>query len=365
LSIIINLKNKVKCFMILGGDMMNKICFFDTKPYDKMYFDLLKEAYGIEIDYFEPKLGPRTAFMANGYEAVVAFVNDTINKETIETLYQNGTRLIAMRCAGYNNVDFKAAYGKIHVVRVPAYSPYAVAEHAMALLLALNRKIHKAYIRTRDFNFSLNGLTGFDLHGKTVGVIGTGKIGRVFMDICKGFGMKVIAYDPYPLKDSDIHYVSLEELFKESDIISLHCPLTKDTFHLINEETIKMMKKGVYIVNTSRGALIDSEALLEGLKNEKIGGACLDVYEEESELFYEDMSYVVIQDDVLARILSMPNVIVTSHQAFLTKEALHNIAETTLKNCRDYFDDKVLENEVCYRCGRGEVCLRKENKRCF
>lgn len=344
---------------------MNKICFFDTKPYDKIYFDSLKEKYDIEIEYFEPKLGPKTVFMAKEFEVVVAFVNDTIDKKTIDILYENGTRLIAMRCAGYNNIDFKAAYGKIHVVRVPEYSPYAVAEHAMALLLSLNRKIHKAYIRTRDFNFSLNGLTGFDLHGKTIGVIGTGKIGRVFIDICKGFGMKVIAYDPYPIKNSNIDYVSLEELFKESDLISLHCPLTKDTFHMINEDAIKIMKKGVYIINTSRGALIDSEALLEGLKSEKIGGACLDVYEEESELFYEDMSYVVIHDDILARIISMPNVIVTSHQAFLTKEALHNIAETTLINCRDFFNDKVLENEVCYQCGKGQACLRQKNKRCF
>ena len=222
---------------------MNKICFFDTKPYDKIYFDSLKEKYDIEIEYFEPKLGPKTAFMAKEFEVVVAFVNDTIDKKTIDILYENGTRLIAMRCAGYNNIDFKAAYGKIHVVRVPEYSPYAVAEHAMALLLSLNRKIHKAYIRTRDFNFSLNGLTGFDLHGKTIGVIGTGKIGRVFIDICKGFGMKVIAYDPYPIKNSNIDYVSLEELFKESDLISLHCPLTKDTFHMINEDAIKIMKK--------------------------------------------------------------------------------------------------------------------------
>jgi D-lactate dehydrogenase len=344
---------------------MKKICFFDTKPYDKISFDQMKEEYGLDIEYFEPKLGPKTAFMANGIEVVVAFVNDTIDKETIDILYKNGTRLIAMRCAGYNNVDFKAAYGKIHVVRVPEYSPYAVAEHAMALLLTLNRKTHKAYIRTRDFNFSLNGLTGFDLHGKTVGVIGTGKIGRVFIDICKGFGMKVIAYDPYPNKDFDINYVSLNELFEESDIISLHCPLTKDTFHIINSDTIKMMKKGVYIINSSRGALIDSEALLEALKAEKLGGACLDVYEEETELFYEDMSYTVIHDDILARIISMPNVIVTSHQAFLTKEALHNIAETSLKNCRDYFEDKALQHEICYQCGKADNCVRDKNQRCF
>lgn len=344
---------------------MNKICFFDTKPYDKIYFELLKSQYDIDIEYFETKLGPKTAFMAKGYEAVVAFVNDTIDEKTINILYENGVKLIAMRCAGYNNVDFKAAFRKIHVVRVPAYSPYAIAEHAMALLLTINRKIHKAYSRTRDFNFSLNGLTGFDLHGKTMGVIGTGKIGRIFIDICKGFGLKVIAYDPFPLKDTDIHYVSLEELCKEADIISLHCPLTKDTYHMINHKTIDLMKKGVYLINTSRGALIDSEDLLEALKAEKIGGACLDVYEEETELFYEDMSYAIIRDDVLARIISMPNVIVTSHQAFLTQEALNNIAETTLANCREFFDDKALSNEVCYQCSKGEPCPKEKNQRCF
>ena len=344
---------------------MNKICLFDTKPYDRICFELLKNQYDIEIEYFEPKLGPKTAFMAKGFDAAVAFVNDTIDEETINILYQNGMRLIAMRCAGYNNVDFKAAFQKIHVARVPAYSPYAVAEHAMALLLTLNRKIHRAYIRTRDFNFSLNGLTGFDLYGKTMGVIGTGKIGRVFVNICNGFGLKVIAYDPFPIKDSGIHYVSLEELCKESDIISLHCPLTKDTFHMINHDTINRMKIGVYLINTSRGALINSEDLLEAMKAGRIGGAGLDVYEEETELFYNDMSYAIIQDDVLSRIISMPNVIVTSHQAFLTKEALHNIAETTLLNCREFFDDKTLSNEICYQCSKGEPCPKEKNGRCF
>jgi D-lactate dehydrogenase len=344
---------------------MNKICFFDTKPYDKIYFDQLKEQYKIEIEYYEPKLGPKTAFMAKGYEAVVAFVNDTIDDETINILYENGVKLIAMRCAGYNNVDFKAAYHRLHVVRVPAYSPYAVAEHAIALLLTLNRKIHRAYNRTRDFNFSLNGLTGFDLHGKTIGVIGTGKIGRIFVDICKGFGLKVLAYDPYPIKDSDIQYVSMAELCKEADMISLHCPLTKDTFHLINKDMIQTMKKGVYIVNTSRGALINTEDLLDALKEERVGGACLDVYEEETEFFYEDLSYTIIQDDILARIISLPNVIVTSHQAFLTKEALYNIAETSLQNCRDFFDDQPLNTEVCYQCSKGEDCPKEKNQRCF
>ncbi|NLK28143.1 MAG: 2-hydroxyacid dehydrogenase [Clostridiales bacterium] len=344
---------------------MKKVCFFDTKPYDKLYFEQLKDQYGVEIDYFETRLGPKTAFMAKGYEVAIAFVNDIIDKEAIDVLYECGVRLLAMRSAGYNNIDFKAAFGKIHVVRVPAYSPYAVAEHAMALLLTLNRKIHRAYSRTREFNFSLNGLMGFDLHGKTMGVVGTGKIGRVFIDICKGFGLKIIAYDPFPLENSGIQYVSFEELCKASDIISLHCPLTKDTFHMINQKTIDLMKKGVYIVNTSRGALINSEDLLHAIKEEKIGGACLDVYEEETELFYEDMSYTIIQDDVLSRMISMPNVLVTSHQAFFTKEALHNIAETTLMNIKEYFDQQVLTNEICYQCTKTGDCPRDKNNRCF
>lgn len=344
---------------------MKRICFYDTKPYDKEYFEKYKNDYGFEIDYFEEKLTAKTAIMAKGYEAVVAFVNDTIDKKAIDILYENGTKIIAMRCAGYNNIDFKAAYEKIHIVRVPAYSPYAVAEHAMALLLTLNRKIHRAYARTREFNFSLNGLTGFDLHGKTVGIVGTGKIGRTFMDICKGFGMNIIAYDPYPIANSGIKYVTFDELCEQSDIISLHCPLAKNTMHIINKESIDKMKKGVIIINTSRGALINSEDLLTGIKEGKIGGACLDVYEEETDLFYEDMSYTIIQDDVLSRMISMPNVIVTSHQAFLTEEALSNIAETTLMNLKEYFDGDMMKNEICYDCHKGEACNRKLNKRCF
>ena len=269
---------------------MKNIAFFDTKPYDRIWFDRLKDKYGFEFKYFESKLNSDTAVMCAGLDGVVAFVNDVIDEKTISILSDQDIRILALRCAGYNNVDFKAAYGKIHVVRVPAYSPHAVAEHAMALLLTLNRKIHRAYIRTRDFNFSINGLTGFDLFGKTMGVVGTGKIGRVFVDICKGFGMKVIAYDPFPTKDSGIDYVELEELFRQSDIISLHAPLTKETYHIINQDSIAMMKDGVIIINTSRGALIDSEALLEAIKNGKIGGAGLDVYEEESDIFFEDYS---------------------------------------------------------------------------
>lgn len=345
--------------------MMKNIAFFDTKPYDRVWFDRLKDKYGFEFKYFESKLNSDTAVMCAGLDGVVAFVNDVIDEKTINILSEQGIRILALRCAGYNNVDFKAAYGKIHVVRVPAYSPHAVAEHAMALLLTLNRKIHRAYIRTRDFNFSINGLTGFDLYGKTMGVVGAGKIGRVFVDICKGFGMKVIAYDPFPTKDSGIDYVELEELFRRSDIISLHAPLTKETYHIINQDSIAMMKDGVIIINTSRGALIDSEALLEAIKNGKIGGAGLDVYEEESDIFFEDYSNAIIQDDVLARLISMPNVIVTSHQAFLTDEALKNIAETTLENLRQFFDGEDLTNEICYQCAKYGNCEKQGKGRCF
>ena len=260
------------------------------------------------------------------------FVNDTVNAAVIDRLCQLGVKTLALRCAGYNNVDIKYAKDKLKVVSVPAYSPYAVAEHAMALLLTSIRRVHKAYIRTRDHNFSLNGLTGFDLHGKTVGVVGTGKIGRIFINICRGFGMNVIAYDKFPAKDSGIEYVELDELFSRSDIISFHCPLTDETYHLIDEKSVDKLKKGVVIINTSRGALIDAEALLEGIKARKIGAACLDVYEEEADVFFQDFSGHIIADDTLARLISMPNVIVTSHQAFLTEEALSNIAETTVNN---------------------------------
>ncbi len=344
---------------------MKKIAFFDAKPYDKIWFDQLKDQYGFKIKYYENKLNEDTATMASGSDAIVAFVNDDINAQVIDFLSEKGINIIALRSAGYNNVDFKSAFGRVHVVRVPAYSPYAVAEHAMALLLTLNRHIHRAYNRTRDYNFSLNGLTGFDLHGKTVGVIGTGKIGQVFIDICRGFGMRVIAYDLYPAKDKGIEYVSLEELFTQSDVISLHCPLTKDTHHLLDRYAFSLMHDGVYIINTSRGALVDSEALLEAIKSGKVGGAGLDVYEEESDLFFEDFSNTIIQDDVLARLVSMPNVIVTSHQAFLTQEALQNIAQTTLQNLKDYFDDKPLDNEICYQCNRREACPKKQVGRCF
>ncbi len=325
---------------------MEKIAFFDTKPYDKQWFDKLNTDFNIK--YVDYKLTPDSAAAAKGCKAVCAFVNDTISSETIDELCEIGVKLIAMRCAGYNNVDIKYAKDKISIVRVPVYSPYAVAEHTMALLLTLNRKIHKAFIRTRDFNFSLNGLTGFDLHGKTAGIIGTGQIGRIFIDICKGFGMKVIAYDPYPVEGYGIDYVPLDKLFAESDIISLHCPLTSSTRYIINEGSLAKMKEGVVILNTSRGQLIDSDALLQALKDKKVRGAGLDVYEEETAIFFEDYSSTVIQDDVLALLVSMPNVIMTSHQAFLTDEALQKIAEVTLFNLNQFFKGEALKNEVVY-----------------
>ncbi len=344
---------------------MKKISFYDTKPYDKIYFDQLKDEYGFEISYFEEKLYERTAITASGSDAVCAFVNDDINAKTIELLYDQGIRVIAMRCAGYNNIDFKAAYEKIHVVRVPAYSPNAVAEHTMALLLSLNRHLHRAYNRTRDYNFSLNGLTGFDLNGKTIGVVGTGKIGRTFIEICKGFGLHVIAYDPYPAKDADFEYVSFEEICRQADIISLHCPLTRETRHIVNKDSIARMKDGVFILNTSRGALINSQDLLEGIRSKKIGAAGLDVYEEETDLFYEDLSDTIPEDEVISALLAMPNVLVTSHQAFLTHEALHNIARVTFENLKAFFDGDKLDNEICYYCEKNKTCDRSHQKRCF
>ncbi len=324
---------------------MITIGFYDTKPYDTEYFNLINEQYGFKIKYIEARLNENTAMLSCDCDAVCAFVSDDVSAPVIERLCACGVRLIAMRCAGYNNVDVKYAEGKIPVVRVPAYSPYAVAEHAMAMLLTLNRRTHKAFLRTRDFNFSLNGLTGFDLHSKTVGVIGTGNIGSVFIDICKGFGMNIIAYD-INKNNADAEYVSLQELFERSDIISLHCPLNQSTYHLINKTSIAKMKKNTFIINTSRGALIDSEDLLMSLLDEKLGGACLDVYEEEVDLFYEDNSETIIKDNILTRLIGLPNVIVTSHQGFLTREALTNIASTTLENISAFFADGSLPNKI-------------------
>ena len=323
---------------------MKRIAFFDTKKYDIESFDKINKDY--EIIYYEDKLNAKTAILAKGFDAVCAFVNDDINARVIDKLVSYGIKVLLLRCAGYNNVDMKYAHNKIHVLRVPAYSPNAVAEHAMALLLCLNRKIHKAYLRTRDFNFNIVGFTGFDLAGKTVGVIGTGKIGIEFISICKGFKMNILAYDPYPNNSLDIEYVSLEELFMRSDVISLHCPLTSSTRHLINEETIKLMKDDVVIVNTSRGGLIDSKALLYALHDKKIKAAGLDVYEEEANLFFEDNSNEIVSDDILSLLIALPNVIITSHQGYLTEEALDNIASVTLENFHAYINNKELKNEV-------------------
>lgn len=343
-----------------------QVAFFDTKPYDITYFKKYGEEHGIDFKFFETKLTEDTAELAHGYDAVCAFVNDTVNKNVIDRLESMGVRVLALRCAGFNNVDMKYAFGRLHVLRVPAYSPYAVAEHAAALLLTSVRRIHKAYIRSKDFNFSLSGLTGFDLYGKTVGIIGTGKIGKVFVDICKGFGMKVLAYDKFPSKEIEdgerVRYTDLAEIFSECDIISLHCPLTDETYHMIDNAAIEKCKKGVVIINTSRGALVDAEALLAGIKSRKVGAACLDVYEEESDLFFEDNSGHILEDDVLARLISMPNVIVTSHQAFLTEEALESIAKTTVNNLISFFENGQCENELCYRGDSAEDC---KSGKCF
>ena len=342
-----------------------KIAFFDAKSYDKPAFERLAVQNDIKIKFYDTKLTEDTVELAKGCEAVCIFVNDNVNGKVVDKLVDLGVKMIALRCAGYNNVDLRACFGRIHVVRVPAYSPYAVAEHAAALLLTSVRRIHKAYIRTRNFNFSLEDLTGFDLHGKTVGIIGTGKIGSIFINICKGFGMNVIAYDMFPRPIEGVKNVTLDELFAESDIISLHCPLTDETRHIINEQSVEKMKKGVIILNTSRGALIDSEALLNGLRARKIGGACLDVYEEEASVFFKDFSAHIVNDDLLTRLIAMPNVILTSHQAFLTEEALSNIAETTIENVLTLVDGSKCKNEVCYECDKFATCKRDGKSKCF
>ena len=348
---------------------MKKIAFFDTKPYDRESFDRLNDGR-YDIRYFETRLTSAALPLATGCDAACAFVNAEIDRAVVEGLVDEGIKVLAMRCAGYNNVDFKAAYeAGLTVLRVPAYSPYAVAEHAAALLMTLNRHIHKAATRTRDFNFSLVGLTGFDLHGKTAGIVGMGKIGRIFSDICQGFGMKVLAFDAMPKPTENVEFVPMEQIIAESDVISLHCPLTPETHHLFNKETFGKVKRGVVLINTSRGGLVDSEALLAALRDGRVGAAGLDVYEEESDWFYEDRSDVTKQNKTLSLLVSMPNVIVTSHQAFLTREALTNIATTTLANLDAYFAGEPLENEICYRClGSGgmvkNVCSKRQNGRC-
>lgn len=326
-----------------------KILFYGTKNYDEQFFQKLLPQYpGIEIKFIEANIHADTASLSKGYEAICAFVNADLGTEVIEEAHRQGVKLILMRCAGYNNVDLKTAhkYG-IKVLRVPGYSPEAVAEHAMALVLTANRHTHKAYIKCRENNFALNGLMGVNLYQKTAGIIGTGKIGQAMAKICKGFGMKVIAYDLFPNKSLDfVEYVSLDELLAASDLISLHCPLTDETHHLINESTIAKMKDGVILVNTSRGALIKTEDLISGIRDHKFFAVGLDVYEEETDFVFEDMSERILQTSLIQRLLSFPNVTMTSHQGFFTEEALTNIAETTLDNARAYMDGAELRNEV-------------------
>lgn len=327
------------------------IAFFGTQPYDEVSFKEKNKDYGFEFKFFKGHLNKNNVILTQGVDAVCIFVNDTADAEVIRIMAENKVKILALRNAGFNNVDLAAAIEyNIPVVRVPAYSPYAVAEHTVALMLSLNRKIPRAVWRTRDGNFSLNGLLGFDMHGKTAGIIGTGKIAKILIQILRGFGMNILAYDIYPdhnfAREHQVVYTTLDDLYRSSDIISLHCPLTEDTKYLINDYSISKMKDGVMLINTGRGQLIHTTALIEGLKSKKIGYAGLDVYEEENEYFYEDKSDRIIDDDVLARLLSFNNVIVTSHQAFFTKEALENIAETTLNNIKDFIKGKPLVNEV-------------------
>lgn len=331
-----------------------KVAVFSTKPYDKEFLNAQNQEYRAELHYFEPHLNPDTCKLAHGYEAVCVFVNDVLNETVIRELHAHGTRLIALRCSGFNNVDLKtAAETGIQVVRVPAYSPQGVAEHAVALILALNRQIHRAHHRVRENNFSLDGLLGFEVSRLKVGVVGTGAIGRIMIRIMRGFGAEILAFDPFPHEEArtlGASYVGLEELFRESDIISLHSPLVRETYHMINARTIGLMKKGVMLINTSRGGLIDARAVIDGLKSGKIGYLGLDVYEEEGDLFFEDLSSAVLKDDVFARLTTFPNVIITAHQAFFTRNAMNVISETTLRNITDFKNGKVdPKNEVVYK----------------
>ena len=327
-----------------------RIIFFDIKDYDREFFEKYGKNYNYEMSFFKSRLSLENVHLTKGYDVVCAFTNDDIGKETIDAMAENGVRLLAMRCAGFNNVSLKDIHNRFKVVRVPAYSPHAIAEYTVGLILAVNRKIHKAYVRTREGNFSINGLMGFDLDGKTVGIIGTGKIGQILIKILKGFDMKVIAYDLFPnQKAADelgFEYVSLDELYANSDIISLNCPLTKDTQYMINRRSMLKMKDGVILVNTGRGQLIDSADLVEALKDKKVGAVALDVYEEEEDYFFEDKSTQVIEDDILGRLLSFYNVLITSHQAYFTKEAVEAITVTTLNNIKDFVEGKPLVNEV-------------------
>ena len=328
-----------------------RVAVFDTHRFDREALASTNARFGHELTFFETRLQAATSALAAGYPAVCVFVNDRLDEPTLRALHDGGTRLVALRSAGFNNVDLEAAARiGLRVVRVPEYSPYAVAEHAFALLLALVRKIPRAVVRVRELNFSLEGLVGWDLHGKTFGLLGTGRIGHAAARIACGFGMQVIAHDLRPdpalAARTGMRYVDRDELFRESHVLSLHVPLTPSTYHVIDAAAIARMRRGVVLVNTGRGALIDSRALVEGLKSGQVGGACLDVYEEEEGVFFRDLSDRVLLDDVLARLMSFPNVLITSHQAFLTREALENIAATTLENLRAFENGEPLENEV-------------------
>lgn len=348
---LLTLQNKSNSVSVkIWGEGM-KIAFYNTKVYDRESFTERNKDYLLNIDFFEFRLNENTAPTAKGYDVVCVFVNDVLNDRVIEILKECGVKLIALRCAGYNNVDLKAmSEAGIKAVRVPAYSPHGVAEHGMGLLLALTRKIPQAYLRTKTNNFNIEGLTGRELRGLTAGILGAGKIGRIQGELFQGFGMKLIAYDAYPnkewAKERGVEFVSLEELFKRSDVLSLHCILNEETYHVVNHDRLKMMKRDAVILNMGRGALIDSKALVHALKHQEIGGAALDVYEEESKYFYNDCSTEVLTDDVLARLLTFPNVIITSHQGFLTHTALSNIADCTMANIKDFIDGKELVNEV-------------------
>ena len=354
-----------------------RIAFFDAKPYDREYFSRAlsrPEFAGIDfkIDYFEGHLDESTAELAHGHQAVCIFVNDHVDRAVAEKLAAGGVGLIALRCAGYNNIDLEAVFGKLHVVRVPAYSPYAVAEHASALLQTLNRRIHTAYNRTRDGNFALAGLVGRDLHGQTAGIIGTGKIGKILANILHGFGMNILLDDLYPdaafAESIGARYASRDEIYRSADVISLHCPLTPENHHMINADALAKMKRSLILINTGRGALIDSKALIEALKDGRIRGAGLDVYEEEDEYFFEDWSLAPIRDDVLARLIQFPNVLLTSHQAFLTEEALGEIARVTLENVRQWQTEDRAPNEICYQCmmtGKAGECAKEKTGLCW
>ena len=327
-----------------------KIIFFDIKDYDREFFEKYGKNYNFEMSFFKSKLSLENVNLTKEYDVVCAFTNDDIGKETIDAMAENGVKLLAMRCAGFNNVSLKDIKERFKVVRVPAYSPHAIAEYTVGLILAVNRKINKAYVRTREGNFSINGLMGVDLYGKTAGIIGTGKIGQILIKILRGFDMKVIAYDLFPnqkvAEELGFEYVSLDELYANSDIISLNCPLTKETQYMINRRSMLKMKDGVILVNTGRGQLIDSADLVEALKDKKVGAVALDVYEEEENYFFQDKSTQVIEDDILGRLLSFYNVLITSHQAYFTKEAVEAITVTTLNNIKDFVEGKPLVNEV-------------------